>query len=513
MLGRSVLVCLLAIPFFSIAARGCTCSEAAPGACPGLQPGDVVFVGTVTATEEVAYAPPKATEPAEPSSDATNAAASDAGVKPADASAKPNAVVDTIASRLIRYHFRVDERFAPATADALAGEVDIFSGGDDGDCGYRFKPGDQYVVFTHQGTEGRLFATICSGTRPVAEAKALLPQLRAMRSGQRVASVFGTLRRSEPPFLALPDDPDEPMPHVSLKLRSHDDRFETSSNSDGVYTFYDVHAGEYNFTARLPVKMELTHRSQAGGLARFSIPNGACYEFDVNALPTGHIRGTVMGPDGKPLPIASVELYRAGNYSDTKPGLWGFQGAQGVFDLDHVGPGDYVLVFNRMNRNDPNSPYPRAFYPGVGDVADAETITLKDGQQLSKINMTVKDGYPTHLLRVQVKWQGVRPAGSVTVMAKADTGENPSAQKLADGSYEFTLLESANYTVSAWEDLTPQRQAAARSGRHKTETCTPPARIDSEPVVVAGADKDTKAITLTLVNPACGAPAKSTGAN
>jgi hypothetical protein len=512
MLGRSLLVCLLAIPFFSIATRGCTCSDAAPGACPGLQPGDVVFMGTVTAMEDIAYAPPKAPDAAEPSSDASGDAAAAKPPAAADAAAKPNSVVDTIAARLTRYHFRIDERFAPATADALAEEIDIFSGGDDGDCGYRFKAGEKYVVFTHQGTEGRLFATICSGTRPVADAKALLPQLRAMRSGQRVASVFGTLRRSEPPFLSLPDDPDEPLPHVSLKLRSRDDRFETSSNSEGVYTFYDVHAGEYNFTARLPVKMELTHRSQTGGLARFTIPNDACYEFDVNALPTGHIRGTVLGPDGKPLPIASVELFRAGNYSDTKPGLWGFQGAQGAYDLDHVGPGEYILVFNRMNRNDPNSPYPRAFYPGVGDVSDAETIKLKEGQQLAKVNMTVKDGYPTHLLRVQLKWQGVRPAGSVTVMAKADTGENPSAQKLADGSYEFTLLESANYSVSAWEDLTPRRAAAApaRAGRHKVkaEVCSPPARIDAEPVAVAGADKDTKAITLTLAGSACGTPEK-----
>src|SRR5579862_879189 len=108
MLGRSFLVCLLAVPFFSAAARGCTCSDAAPGACPGLQPGDVVFLGTATATEEIAYAPPKPPD----TSDQAAAAPSDS------AAAKPNPVVDTIASRLIRYHFRTDERFAPAAADA-----------------------------------------------------------------------------------------------------------------------------------------------------------------------------------------------------------------------------------------------------------------------------------------------------------------------------------------------------------------------------------------------------------
>ena len=453
--------------------------------CPGLQRGDVVFLGTVTAVEDIAYAAPRPSD----STDAT-----------ADASAKESGPVDIVAARLTRYHFRIDESFTASDAPGATAEIDIFSGGDDGDCGYRFQNGQQYVVYTHQGTDNRLFATICSGTRLVGEARALLPQLRAMRSGQRVASVFGVLRRSEPPFLALPDDPDEPLPNISLKLRSHDDRFETSTDSRGIYSFYDVHAGEYSFTARLPVRMELTRKSLTGGLPPFKIPNGACYEYDVDALPTGHIRGSVLGPDRKPLHLASIELFRAGNYDDSRPGLWAFQGAEGVFDLDHVGPGEYILVFNRANRMDPNAPFPRAFYPGVADASEAVPIKLKDGQQLSKVNMQLSGGYPTQVVRVQVKWQGARPPGSVTVMAKADQGENPSAQKIGDDLYQFTLLQSANYGLSAWEDLTPRRAALVRG----SAGCAPPARIEAEPIRVSGSDADTKSVTLTLVSPACG---------
>jgi hypothetical protein len=485
MIRRAFVAFLLLLPVISISSQACTCSQESPGMCPGLQKDDVVFLGTVTVVEDIAYATPRP-------------------VDSSDASAKEGGPVDIVAARLTRYHFRIDESFARPDAPGSAAEIDIFSGGDDGDCGYRFQRGQQYVVFTHQGTDNRLFATICSGTRPVAAARALLPQLRAMRNGERVASVFGVLRRSEPPFLALPDDPDEPLANVSLKLRSRDDRFSTSSNSDGVYSFYDVHAGEYSFTARLPVRMELTRKSLTGGLPPFKIPNGACYEYDVDALPTGHIRGSVLGPGGKPLPLASVELYRAGTYNDSRPGLWGFQGAQGVFDLDHVGPGDYILVFNRANRMDPNAPFPRAFYPGVADLNDARSIKLKDGQQLLNVNMQVGGGYPTRLFRVQVKWQGARPPGSVTVMAKADSGENPSAQKLGDGLYQFTLLESGNYTLSAWEDLTPRRAAPSRSHAD----CSPPSRVEAEPVTVSGSDADTKNVALTLRSPACGKPTR-----
>jgi hypothetical protein len=466
--------------------RACTCSPEAPGKCPGIQKDDVVFLGTVTAAEDIAYAAPP---PA------------DSSAQPSEASPRGTAPVDIVAARLSRYHFRIDEGFALA---GLPAEIDIFSGGDDGDCGYRFKPGEQYVVFTHIGTDNRLFATICSGTRPASEARALLPQLRAMRDGRHVASVFGVLRRSEPPFLALPGAADEPLGNISLRLRSNDDRFETSSDSEGVYSFYDVHAGVYNFSARLPVRTELTRKSLTGGLPPFKIPNGACYEYDVDALPTGHIRGSILGPDGKPLPLASVELYRAGTYDDSRPGLWGFQGALGVFDLDHVGPGEYILVFNRANRMDPNAPFPRAFYPGVADLNDARTIKLRDGQQLMKLNMQLKGGYPTHAVRVKVKWQGVRPPGSVTVMAQTDQGQNPSAQMLGDAQYQFSLLDSANYTISAWEDLAPHRGAANR----RNESCGGVARIQAAPVTVSGADTSTKEITLVLQDPPCGTQAQ-----
>lgn len=469
-----LVVCLAA----SGTASACACSKAPPGACQGLQQGDVVFLGTVTAVEKVESAPtnpPAGTE-----------------TTPSDAqdAAQANGSAPTPVAPITRYHFRIDEKFAgPDSA-----EIDVFAGGDDGDCGYQFKTGEQYIVFTQQEVDGKLFATICNGTRPASQGRALIPQLRAMRNGQRVASVFGVLRRSDPPFLAPPDDPADPLSRVALRLRSRDDRFSTSTGPDGVYTFYDVHAGEYHFTANLPVRMELTQKTLTGGLPPFKIPNGACYEYDVDALPTGHIRGSVLGPDGKPLRLASVELYRAGQYADNRPGLWGFQGYKGYFDFDHVGPGEYVLVYNRTNRMDPNSPFPRSFYPGSPTEDGSEPIVLKDGQQLLKVNVKLSDGYPTRPLKVHVRWEHGRPPGSLTVMAKSDDGTaNPAAEKLADGLFEFPLLESVHYTISAWEDLDPQHAPAGRGA-----SCVIPARIDAEPIAVDGSDSDTKDVTLTF---------------
>lgn len=473
-------------------AQACACSQATPGECQGLQKGDVVFLGTVTDAENITGDFPQAAASA-PSEGQDNS-----GGTNANASAR---------TAITRYHFHIGEKFAGPDGE----EIDVFSGGDEGDCGYQFKKGETYVVFTHQDVDGRIYSTICDGTRPASEARALIPQLRAMRNGQRVASVFGMLRRADPPFLAPPDDPDDPLPNIALRLRSKDDRFSTSTGPDGIYTFYDVHAGEYNFTANLPVRMELTQRTLNGGLPPFKIPNGACYEYNVDALPTGHIRGSVLGPDGKPLKIASVELYRAGQYDDRKPGLWGFQSIHGYFDFDHIGPGEYVLVYNRSNRHDPNSPFPRSFYPGTTDPRGAEPIAVKDGQQLTKVNIVLGEGYATRGLKVHVKWESGKPAGNLTVMAKAEDGsDNPAAQKVGDGVFEFPLLESGKYTVSAWEDLDPQRPGA------RATSCTIPARIDAAPVSIDGSDNEAKEVTLIFPAVECakqGDPPSTQAAN
>jgi hypothetical protein len=500
------LICLilLAAP---IGTQACTCSPSPPGRCLGLQKDDTVFLGTVTEIEIL-----RVEAQPSPNSDGTVAAnpTSSAGTGGA-----PTPVT--------RYRFRVDENFVGADS----AEIDIFSGGDDADCAYHFRKGTQYAVFPHKSDDARLFATICSGTRPAFEAQALLPQLRAMRNGQRVASVFGVVRRADPPMLGPPDQPSDTtndpgnaqpagspvsasaaLPNIPLRLRSRFDRFATSTDDNGVYSFYDVHAGEYSLTATTPARTELSLKTLPGALPPLRLPIGACFEYDIDALPTGHIRGSVLGPDGKPLPLAAVELYRAGHYDESHPGLWGFQGAKGIFDFDHVGPGEYVLVFNRLNRIDPNAPFPRSFYPGTTNPQEAEPISLKDGQQLLRVNMKLDEPFPTRKLRVRLKWDGTRPAGSIVVMAKAAQGINPAVRKISEGVYEMTLLQDARYNISAFEELAPSRARPSvpkgRKGSHAAAPdCPPPARIETPPAEVDGSAISEKEITLTFVKPGC----------
>ena len=143
---------LFVVPLVSWA---CTFQESTPTACQGLNIADAIFVGTVTVAEIVPAA--NADDP-----------------------------------QVLHYRFRVDERFKGADQP----QIDVYSGGNDGDCGYRFKKGAQYLVFPYSSDDGRLFATICSGTRPAREARAMLPQVA--RSDEKEPTGGVDLRRAPP---------------------------------------------------------------------------------------------------------------------------------------------------------------------------------------------------------------------------------------------------------------------------------------------------------------------------
>src|SRR5579864_514559 len=54
LLSAATLACVVC------SARACTCSQSSPGTCPGLQAGDVVFMGTVTEMQDMPYVAPAA---------------------------------------------------------------------------------------------------------------------------------------------------------------------------------------------------------------------------------------------------------------------------------------------------------------------------------------------------------------------------------------------------------------------------------------------------------------------
>lgn len=405
-----ILAFLLLILTCSGISLACTCVSPGPQPCHGFGATDVVFVGTVLTIDN----PP-------PKGDGLGG------------------------TGLSRYHFRVDENIAGANT----AEIDVYSGRGGADCSYHFENGQQYLVFPYRGNDSRLFATICSSTRPIGEARAILPQLRAIRDHQRVASVYGVLRSSQQPYASVSDEMlGQILPNTRLELRSETKTFVAVSDSDGAYAFYGVPEGKYHFAGELPEYLEFAQEILGGPLPPLELPAHACIESDLTALPTGSIRGRVLGPDGKPLPFAAVDLFRSDKYTAEIPN-GGWDEAQdrekGQFEFGNVGPGDYVLVYNNSGRINADEPYPRTFYPGVADLKNAETIHLEAGQKFDHADIRVADGRATREITIRL----VANAGELPdinyVEGKGSDGQSTTEEEISPGVYSISIFKDVRY--------------------------------------------------------------------
>jgi len=407
---RRVLVVMLAVLVLSlVSARAQDCSGPLPSACPLLNTAKAIFVGTV----------------AEDKKDSPT------------------------------LRFQVTEAFKGIQGNV----VDLNKGVHE----FGFELGKKYLVFAvpcgWRGADGEcLTNSICFGTRPLEDAAAILEQLRAEKNGKRVAAVYGTLVRT------LGEERGDwkegyrlPLPNILIRLQSDKKSFETRTDQQGAYAFSRVPPGKYQVSADLPPDLALGDVIGNDPIKPFELPRHCCFENNLYALPSGRISGEVIGPDGKPLRLAVVYLYPATRYKDAKQGSYSLQG-QGrpfaewkPFEFHHLPAGDYVLVFNPKNEENPDAPFPTTFYPHSPAVEGAQVIHLADGQQLSDTDIQVSDPLPTRQITVRLVWDGRRPEDFYPpqVVVNASAGKNPFPEETDRDAYTLSLLLSSRYTIHA----------------------------------------------------------------
>lgn len=393
----------------------------------------------------------------------------------------------------VRYHFRID--------DALFGvqgtTVDVLGvrGGMLG--GYVFEKGEQYLVFPHRRDDGVLFSSsCCSRTQHARFAGELVAQLRSLRDKEPVSAVFGILKRTPQPYNSVWDkDYRAPVPHTTLHLKNSKRTYTTLTNEQGGFNFDKIPPGRYTFSADLPPDLELVHTISSAPFPPFRVEAKVCLEHNLTALPTGSIRGRVLGPDGNVLPSGLVSLFRVENFGDGTRGWNESQERKGFFEYENVAPGEYILVFNAERRPDPDSPYPRTFYPNGASLSSAKHIRLESGQMVKDADIHVGDPIPTREFIVRVRREdGQDLYDGVFVTSKSGRSWLQNGESLGSGIYKFTLLLNSTYTFYGRHYCEPPKRRKERNSVYRLET---------DHVPVDGADLETKAITLTFSGNGC----------
>jgi hypothetical protein len=152
-----------------------------------------------------------------------------------------------------------------------------------------------------------------------------------------------------------------------------------------------VPAGTYDLSPDFPdhiVRWDSTSRIQA------TVVNGGCAVATIDAQYNGRIRGTLTGPDGRPLSSASVDLLPMDNPPDSAGHVRG-EGSvstdlNGEFEFAGRPAGRYLLGVNLDNQPRGYAPaYPRTYYPGTTDPDRALPVVIQAGQVSAGLEFAV----------------------------------------------------------------------------------------------------------------------------
>jgi hypothetical protein len=459
---RKLLQVLLLVLALSSAAFSCSCFHF--GECPGLggKTGPV-FLGTVLAVTDL----PLTTD------------------------------FQFLSSRRVR--FRVDEPFGGLAPGVP--ELDVLTGRGGGDCGIPFRVGDVYLIDASSGKDGVLHVGICSSTRRIGAAGAALRVLRQRRDGGPLPALVGRIAQRDRDFDGiLGTHKPKPLPNVLVRVKAGGMVYETRADTEGLYAFYDLPSGQYEFTPDLPPGTALSwYIGSDRPMSPVQLTAGACQERNIDVFASASIQGRVLDSSNRPVANALVYILPADEKEIPKDGrlYWASQGKEGFFKLVHLPPGRYVIFVNPNDSRNPQFPYARTFYPGVHDRASAAVIGLSVGDQIKNADIRLQQPFPIRRVTARVTWADGRLVRDFVFVHAKGTGNRDAT---AGTSHPDKLVSVVDLTVFSDE---PYEVEAELTCRYADDRSVGPGKtLKSNRVYLAPGDSRTE-LLLTMPGTAC----------
>jgi hypothetical protein len=215
-------------------------------------------------------------------------------------------------------------------------------------CGYHFEVGETYLVFAYEH-EGKLAASSCSSTQPLANATALLRQLRSIRDGNGKATLRG--------LLGVPDQSQgqrywliQPLADIRVKAIGAKGEFAATTDAEGVFEFSSLPEDTYQLEPALQPPFGMDMRVQERLKVEVKSAGDTCTQTIV-AQWDGSIAGKIEDSAGNPLSGFLLVQPILGETPDDGPprgggGLGIDVGDDGKFELKYLAPGVYDLQFS-----------------------------------------------------------------------------------------------------------------------------------------------------------------------
>ncbi len=412
--------------------EACSCIMSGPP-CQSFWNTDVVFSGQVTEIKDT---------PVKPASNSDNKFASMFRTK--------------TVSLAVNESFRgIEER-----------SVELETGMGGGDCGFAFENGQSYLIYAYRNKEtGKLGTGICTRTQLLSKASEDLEYFRGLKDAKAGGTVYGKVTK----YLVRKSDdeykPNPPLANIRLTFLGNGNSYEALTDEKGEYRLSNIAAGEYKMRVKVPEGMWGFEKEET-----IKIPDKGCAVIYTALATKTFLSGKIQTDEAAPvnqmavnlIPVEQInERYQKDTYS-------AYTDEQGHYLFKEIPAGTYYLGIRLDRLRDTNFPYPRTFYPGTTNLAEAELITISEGQVISGYDFKLPKKLSPRKVEGIVVYPDGTPAPNAMISiqeseyAEGSMGFSPTQTK-ADGSFSITLMSGLRHLVKAvvTANDTPSRQRHA----------------------------------------------------
>lgn len=355
-------------------------------------------------------------------------------------------------------------------------EVEVGTGSGGGDCGYDFVPGRRYLVYAYRTKSNRLATSICSATKPYELADPDLKFLGTLSSLPSGVTIRGEIKRQLHNVKRGDAKTVGAVADASLVIEGEAERREIRVDAQGRYRLSGLRPGKYKVTLSLPEEL-MVHRPQQ----EVTISDRGCATVDYYVRDNGRISGRVLDADQQPVEKVLMALIDSdGQDIERDYSLLVRTDKEGRYTFDAVPPGRYLVALNLTRfpePNDPTSGYPRTYYPGVAQTAQASIITLAAGEKLADQDLRLPPRHAASVIKGIVTWADATPVVKAAISFRNvtynDSNLNFGIQADELGRFEINSYQGQTLVIEARSgrpsDGGPRDQPMERAG--------PPVRI------------------------------------
>ncbi len=146
-------------------------------------------------------------------------------------------------------------RFAVLQAyRGIAGtSAETITGNGGGDCGYPFRVGESYLVYAYKNAgDNKLYASICSRTRPLSEAGEDLEYINSLSKAEAGATIYGRVNRFRRVNADVAYQPLGPMEGIRVIVEGSGGRVESTTDGKGEFNVRGLAPGDYEVRLAVP---------------------------------------------------------------------------------------------------------------------------------------------------------------------------------------------------------------------------------------------------------------------